>query len=89
MLYHNYQTIKTIKTINNMASNAGSPFVIDDTDSRLSPAPSGSTLQNAFGLIIVPQPAERAAVQRDRCFRPPLVYNHNYRLTEPPNPNQP
>jgi hypothetical protein len=81
--------IKTIKTIKTMASNPGSPFVIDDTDSRPSPAPSGSTLQNAFGLMMVPQPAPLAAVQRDRCFRPPLVYNHNYRPTEPPNPNQP
>ena len=72
-----------------MSSRTKCLLIINDNKSHLSPAPSESTLQNAFGLIIMPQPAEHATVQRDRCSRPLLKYNHNYDPTKPPNLNQP
>jgi len=71
-----------------MSSRTEYLLIINNNKSHLSPTPSRSTLQNVFGLIM-PQPAEHAAVQRDRCSRPPLKYNHNYDPTKPPNPNQP
>ena len=72
-----------------MSSRTECLLIINDNESHPSPTPSRSTLQNAFGLMITPQPAEHAALQRDRCSRSPLEYNHNYDHTKPPNPNQP
>ena len=60
-------------------------MVIEDDEDRASPAGSGSTVTNAFGIMMAPQATKKSVLLRDRCFRPTLLYNDNYNPQKPPN----
>lgn len=61
---------------------ADSPIVLEP-----SPAPSDSTVTNAFGRMMnAPREPVRLSA-RDRCQRPPITFNHNYNPNEVPQAN--
>ncbi|KAG4427744.1 hypothetical protein IFR05_016772 [Cadophora sp. M221] len=60
-------------------------MVIDDGESRASPAASSTSLVNPFATMMAPQSSKESKMLRDRCFRPTPTYNDNYNPTKPPS----
>ena len=59
-----------------MSSRQLSPLELASTASQASATPSSTVLPNVFSCLM--QNTGLPGIQRDRCRRPPLVYNHNY-----------
>jgi hypothetical protein len=70
-----------------MSSRQESPLGLDSIASQTSAAPSSTVLPNVFNRLM--QNTGLPGIQRDRCHRPPLKYNHNYDLYKPPPEGQP
>lgn len=68
-----------------MTSPYASPIIIDDGESRASPAASSTSLINPFATMMAPQSSKEPKTLRDRCFRPTPTYNDKYDPTKPPS----
>lgn len=73
-----------------MAFSHASPMIIEDDESRPSPAPSttsNNTLVNPFQAMMAPESSKKKPVLRDRCKRVTPTYNDSYDPSKPPNLN--
>jgi len=70
---------------------ASTPFATIDLTSRAFDTSSKlpSTLLNAFGQMMHPQPILQKEEIRDQCQRPSPIYNSNYNPNRPPPDNLP